>query len=58
MTIKQKSFREKEADKQKGKRRYRERLVEAEEAEREIKEFDWREPINEEQEHNLINDRQ
>ena len=36
MTDKQKNFREKEHDNQKGRKRYRERLVEEEEAEKEI----------------------
>lgn len=36
MTDKQKNFREKEHDSQKGRKRYRERLVEEEEAEKEI----------------------
>jgi hypothetical protein len=52
-----KNFREKDNDKQRGKKRYRERLVETQEAEREIKQYDWREPINQEQENTLINDR-
>lgn len=57
MTIKQKPFRERENDNTRGKKRYRERLAEEAEAEKEIKQFDWREPITEEQEHNFINDR-
>lgn len=36
MPVKDKPYREKEQDKQKGKRRYQERLVEEEEAEKEI----------------------
>lgn len=47
MVLKQKSYRDKEHDERKGKRRFRERLVEQEEAEKEIESFindSWREP--------------
>jgi hypothetical protein len=40
MTLKQKNFREREHDNSRGKKRYRERLVEDEEAEKEINDFD------------------
>ena len=39
MTIKQKTFREKESEKERGKKRYRERLIEEEEAEQQIREY-------------------
>ncbi len=57
MVLKQKTFRDKEHDKQKGKKRYRERLVETEEAEKEIKEFDWQEPITQLKEEHPTNER-
>ncbi len=55
MTIKQKSFREKENEKSRGKRRYRERLIQEDEAEKEIKEFDFQESEHYQTEEHPIN---
>lgn len=55
MTSKDKTFREKENEKERGKKRYRERLIEEAEAEKEIKEFDFQESEHYQTEEHPIN---
>lgn len=57
MTVKQKTFREKENEKERGKKRYRERLIEEEEAEQQIREYDRSDsiPLKEEHPYNNAN---
>lgn len=51
MTSKDKTFREKENEKERGKKRYRERLIEEAEAEQQIREYDRSDTIPLKEEH-------
>lgn len=52
VTLKQKTYKERESEKTRGKKRYIERVVEEQEAEQEIKEYDRNEDIPDERELN------